>query len=205
MHPALLDCTGQLVAFWLLERGERQFGIFPFEARRVVWYRRPSAPGGRVRCRGRVRVDRPGTTEATFEMVDERGATAAVVEGFQQRFVRFPEAIHRLLFGGAGGVLDDGAPLVAGAGVDAIDAIDALDRSFLTASWGIWARALAHVALSERELDDWYREDSDGDRRVARLLSCMAARDARAPRAQPSAGRWNTNSPTAGVQHKEPG
>ncbi|MGK3984532.1 acyltransferase domain-containing protein [Sorangium sp. So ce136] len=201
MHPALLDCTGQLVAFWLLERGERQFGIFPFEARRVVWYRRPSAPGGRVRCRGRVRLDRPGTTEATFEMVDERGATAAVVEGFQQRFVRFPEAIHRLLFGGgAGGTLDDGAPREAGAG-----GVDALDRSFLTASWGIWARALAHVVLSERELDDWYREDSDVDRRVARLLSCMAARDARAPRAQPSAGRRNTNSPNAGVQHKEPG
>ncbi|XXY50912.1 acyltransferase domain-containing protein [Sorangium sp. So ce269] len=204
MHPALLDCTGQLVAFWLLERGEHQFGIFPFEARRVVWYRRPSAPGGRVRCRGRVRLDRPGTTEATFEMVDERGATAAVVEGFQQRLVRFPEAIHRLLFGGgARGALDDGAPreaLETGAG-----GVDALDRSFLTASWGIWARALAHVVLSERELDDWYREDSDGDRRVARLISFMAARDARAPRAQPSAGRWNTSGPSAGVQHKEPG
>ena len=155
-----------------------------------------------MRCRGRVRLDRQGTTEATFEMVDERGATTAVVEGFQQRFVRFPEAVHRLLFGG-GGALGDGAPR------EAFDAgpggVDALDRSFLTASWGIWARALAHVVLSERELDDWYREDSDGDRRVARLLSCMAARDARAPRAQPSAGRWNTNSPSAGVQQKEQG
>ncbi|WP_437276763.1 acyltransferase domain-containing protein [Sorangium sp. So ce375] len=202
LDPALLDCTGQLVAFWLLERGERQFGVFPFEARRVVWYRRSLPRGGRVRCRGHVRLDPSGTTEATFEMVDGSGAQVARVEGFQQRFVRFPGAIHRLLFGG--GPPESGAPRGAleEAGATA-GAVDALDRSFLSASWGIWARALAHVMLDERELDAWYRLGDDGERRVASLLSRVAAKDARAPRPRLSGGRPIHEHPEHGLEAKE--
>ncbi|WP_437604915.1 acyltransferase domain-containing protein [Sorangium sp. So ce834] len=202
IHPALLDCTGQLVAFWLLERGERHFGVFPFQARRVAWYRRSLTPGGRMRCSGHVRLERSGATYATFEIVDSSGATAAVIEGLEQRFVRFPEAIHRLLFGGA--AAERGAPPEApeAGGTAADRAVDAVDGSFLNASWGIWARALAHVVLPGRELDDWYRHDSDGDRRVASLLSHVAARDARAPRAQPSAEPPNMNDPSSGRQQR---
>ncbi|AUX44418.1 uncharacterized protein SOCE26_058820 [Sorangium cellulosum] len=203
VDPALLDCTGQLVAFWLLERGERRFGVFPFEARRVVWHRRASPPGGRVRCRGHVRLDPSGTTEATFEMVDGSGAPVARVEGLQQRFVRFPETIHHLLFGG--GPPEGGAPRgVLGNGDGRAGGVETTDRSFLHASWGIWARALAHVVLGERELDDWYRL-GDGDRRVDSLLASVAARDTRLRRARRFAGRPVHEDPARGVEAKEPG
>ncbi|MGE0040891.1 MAG: acyltransferase domain-containing protein [Vicinamibacterales bacterium] len=138
--PALVDCAGQLVAFWLLEQEgvDTAFGVFPFQAARLAISRPPLAPGARLKARARVSVA-DGRTRADVRIDTAKGEPVIGLEGFEQRIVRFPPAVARRLFGG------DGAAVPAPGDVE-----------FLEGSWGIWARALAHVALSPDELSGWH-------------------------------------------------
>ena len=148
--PALLDCAGQLVGLWLLERGHRHFGIFPFRLRSFAQHRVTPSAGERVRARATVRWDERGSTDADIDFIDDRGALLYRLAGFEQRYLAFPPSFASLVLGarrghaflsrkdGAGRVLDD------------------LPSGFLEESWGIWSRALAHRFLDREELRQWY-------------------------------------------------
>jgi acyl transferase domain-containing protein len=152
LDPAMFDCAGQLVAFWLLEHEQREpsFGIFPFSAKRIVVAGTPPPVGTRLRCR--CVVTRRGTiTDATcvFETAD--GQLVAAIEGFLQRLIPFPDALARAIFGGES--------------VTATSAIRDIDPEIFSASWGIWERALAHLALAPSDLERWRAVPAlDGER-----------------------------------------
>jgi len=143
VDPAMLDCAGQLVAFWLLEHEERtpSFGIFPFSAKRVVVVCPPPPRGTRIRCRCAVAL-RGAITEATCVFETSDGRLVAAVEGFLQRLMPFPDALARTIFGGEPVT----NPL----------SIREIDPEVFAASWGIWERALAHLALAPPDLARWH-------------------------------------------------
>jgi malonyl CoA-acyl carrier protein transacylase len=152
VDPAMLDCTGQLVAFWLLEYQERTptFGIFPFSARRVAVFAPPPPRGTRLRCRCAVSL-RGAMTEATCVFETRDGQLVAAVEGFLQRLMPFPDALARTIFGGE--------PLTDPS------AIREIDPDLFAASWGIWERALAHLTLAPPDLARWHAMPArDGER-----------------------------------------
>jgi acyl transferase domain-containing protein len=157
LDPAMLDCAGQLVAFWLLEHGQRapSFGIFPFSARRVVVAGPPPPAGTRIRCRCAVTL-RGSITDATCVFENEEGRLVAAIEGFLQRLIPFPDALARAIFGGEP--------------VTGTSAIRDIDPEIFSASWGIWERALAHLTLAPSDLAHWRAVPAQDGERLRWLL-----------------------------------
>ncbi|MFP5378444.1 MAG: polyketide synthase dehydratase domain-containing protein, partial [Vicinamibacteria bacterium] len=156
VDPALLDCAGQLVAFWRLERGAApDFGLFPFRARRILVARPSGAPGTTLRARASI-VERDGVTESTVRLETPAGDLVAAIDGFAQRIVPLTPAVAALIIAGD-------ASAVPGPGDDAL----------LDSSWFIWERAIAHLRLSADDLAHWRTLDAvSGERRrwlLARL------------------------------------
>lgn len=176
LDPALLDCVGQLVGFWLLEGGRQDFGIFPFSMRRLRIFGPAPAPGQRFRARARVLWQEHGATRADVEIAHLDGRTLYLVEGFEQRYVAFPPALARALFGAAEAGRDRFVSGPEPANGDlAARSLEGIPHPFLADSWGIWGRALAHRTLSSTELDEWYDRNSCS---VPWLLSRLVAKEA---------------------------
>ena len=161
VDPAMLDCAGQLVAFWILEHEGHPptFGVFPFQARRVVVHARPPAPGSPATARAWI-VRQPGMTTADVAFTAADGSPIVTVQGFMQRLVEFPEWFARRVFAG------DPSAMPAASSAD--------DRAMLETSWGIWARALAHLSMGPAELAAWYRAPA-GSARIDRLFAQLEA------------------------------
>ena len=171
LDPALLDCAGQLVAFWLLEYGESDFGIFPLRAQSVSLYRLPP-PGMHVRCRGNIQFLAGESTVASFEFSDPEDNLIAKVEGLQQKLIRFPAGLNAALTRSPETVFLSKISDPFGA-----TAMDLDEWALLNAHGGIWARALAHLILDEREFQEWNRF-AGSSRRVPWLLQRLVAKDA---------------------------
>jgi hypothetical protein len=156
--PALLDCAGQLVAFWLLEAQGREpsFGVFPFRLQRLQIARAPLPPGSRVHAAARI-TEREGLTRAEVTFTTEDGRVLMSVEGLEQRVVMFPPACNRRLIAG-----------------DPTVVIHDDEAEFLASSFGIWERTLAHLALSTADRAAWAAFDGPPDQRVRWLIDTLA-------------------------------
>jgi malonyl CoA-acyl carrier protein transacylase len=176
LDPALLDCAGQLVAFWLLEHGKREpsFGIFPFAVRRVILHHRPLPPGQHVRCRGAITSHSEIKTEASFVFVASDGRVIATIEGLEQRLIDFPHALARWIFGGEAAEFSQPADSTL---QRVVRRIAVSDWALLTESWGIWQRALAHLLLSEEELAAWLKLSQSADLRLMWLLERIVVKE----------------------------
>ncbi len=158
LDPALLDCAGQLVAFWLLEQQRRPpvFGVFPFRLAGVSIALPPRPPGSVIYARARV-TEQGGTTTADVSFVTGDGAFLMGVTGLEQRILPFPDAMARRLIQSETNV----APSQA-------------DAEFLASSWHIWERTLAHLALSARQRAEWRGLGGPSPERVQWLIRTLA-------------------------------
>lgn len=174
--PALLDCAGQLMAFWLLEQDRRDpsFGIFPFAARRITLYRAPLPPGHRLRCRGHITQNTPAITESTFVFLTCDDRPVATIEGLQQILIALPQTLARCIFGGETPAFSCPAQAQPS---EVVRRIDVGDWAFLTENGGIWERALAHLILSETERAIWLRSPLPSDQRLHGLLTQLVAKE----------------------------
>lgn len=159
LDPALVDCAGQLVAFWLLEQGGRAptFGIFPVSARRYFQPRPAPPPGAELRCRCRVTLAAGGLTTAdvvffTGDALRRTDQVVAVLEGFVQRLIEFPPALAACLFGGAAVAFSQPRPAPPG---QAARQIDTADWTILQGGQGVWARLMAQQMLTPGERRAW--------------------------------------------------
>jgi malonyl CoA-acyl carrier protein transacylase len=144
--PALLDCAGQLVALWLLESTGEVVGAFPFAAGELNILAPAPAPGTRLLCRASIRRVTFATTEADVDFLFLDGTIHASLRGLQQRLVQFPSGFGDLLFGE--GPLASSPSLAMAATAEG--------QQFLARDGAIWARALAHAALSRQAWRDWW-------------------------------------------------
>ena len=154
VDPAMLDCAGQLVAFWMLEQERRKtaFGIFPFLARRIVVHAPPAAAGSIVECRARISRQSLATNADVVFASD--GRPLVTIHGFLQHVVEFPDWFARRVFEGNPSALPASLPVE--------------NQALFQAMQGIWARALAHLTLGPEQLDAWYAEPEAA--RVERLF-----------------------------------
>jgi len=154
LDPALLDCAGQLVAFWLLEYGARPptFGIFPVGARRVIRHQQTPAPGTLLCCRCRVTLGFGGITSAAVGFFTADNQVVASIEGFTQRLIEFPPALAGVLFGKQSVAFS--AALACAPG-QVKRQIDSQAWSILEEGQSIWGRVLAQRVLNPRERAVW--------------------------------------------------
>jgi acyl transferase domain-containing protein len=176
LDPALLDCAGQLVGLWLLERGRRDFGIFPFRLRTFEQRRATPPAGSRVRARAVISWDDRGATNADIDFIDEQGAVLYRLQGFEQRYLAFPPRFASFVLGGKRprGFLSHNAN-----GDDGQRVLDDFPAGFLEDNWGIWSRALAHLFLDRDELRQWYslpHREQAGDWLLIRVIAKEAVR-----------------------------
>lgn len=173
LDPALLDGVAQLVGFWLLASGRRDFGIFPFQLAALRLDHSLPAEGSEVSCHGRVHWDARGATVADFALHLPGGASLCRVEGLEQRYLELPPTVTRRL-------VAIGEPPLLSVAVEAEAGVVArqlaLAPDWLAGSWGVWSRAIAHLVLDAGELAAWYA--SPGARDIAWLCSAVAAKEA---------------------------
>ncbi|MDP1572352.1 MAG: polyketide synthase dehydratase domain-containing protein, partial [Vicinamibacterales bacterium] len=156
--PAVLDCAGQLVAFWRLEQGwPPTFGVFPFRARRVLVAQPPPPPGTILRARAAI-SEGQGATRATVRFEGPDGALVLAVEDLEQRIVPLTPAVARLIIAG-----------------DPAAVLGAEDEEVLEASWFIFERAVAHLRLAPGDLARWRALDTRGGARRRWLLARLQA------------------------------
>jgi acyl transferase domain-containing protein len=142
--PALLDCAGQMVAFWLLEQQglARTIGAFPYAAERVVLHAPPPPIGSTVTCRVSVALRGDSFTRADA-VFTAQGHPLATIIGLEQRVMRFPPVIAACLFGRGTADRPDRVGDVAG---------------WFEGQGGIWARVLAHALLDDTAFAVWQRD-----------------------------------------------
>jgi malonyl CoA-acyl carrier protein transacylase/phosphopantetheinyl transferase len=175
--PALLlDCIGQLAAFWLVEHSYEYFGLFPYQISSFEQYAAPPASGAVFRCRGVIRIQEH-LIEGDFTFFDTEGQIWAQITRAQFKYVPFPRKyLDTLYWSGPETFLSDRHQEHPVGWT--CRRIDDIPREFLEASWGIWKRALAHMILNANERAFWYNLPERGPRRTQWLLGRAAAKDA---------------------------
>jgi hypothetical protein len=163
---ALLDVVSQVVGAWLVHRGARQFGVFPYEWERLEQFAAPPAPGTTTRIAARLRLS-AGVAMADVEVLLPDGSVLCRATGLRGRVFEMPEPFHSYVFHhtsasrlseGTGG----SRMLVAPGAV-------------LTEGQRIWLRVLARMTLTAREAREW---DALGDSEsTGWLLDRIAAKE----------------------------
>jgi len=145
VDPALLDCAGQLVAYWMLENGRKDFGVFPvsMEAFESVAIR--PRGGQRMTVQGEVSIGSFGLTSANFEFSLPTVGVVWRVVNFRQTIMAFPGGIRPWMFGKQPSRFEFGAA--------SVQEFRAEWATFLESGQGIWSRVLAHGMLPARELE----------------------------------------------------
>ncbi len=176
LEPLLLDCAGQLVAYWLVERSERHsFGVFPFAMERITIFARV-APETQVLCRGALRIEN-GIVHTRYEFITPDEQTIMLVEGGRKRLFDCPPGfIERINFPQLEARIS--VPVETQAPGLLIRMVNVLSKTFLESSWGIWQRVLAHVYLDEAERERYYAFPAGSPRRISYLLGRIAAKEA---------------------------
>jgi malonyl CoA-acyl carrier protein transacylase len=172
LPAALLDAAGQLVAYWLMEQGRKHFGLFPVQLARYEQFGPPPVSGEKVILRGQTRHFGQMTT-TNVDILDESGTTIIHLEGLKMRLYDFPEPYFRCVFGS-----EPGARLSEIAEVPQCEPsrrIKLESGPFWNEGQGIWARALASLALTKRERQVWYCMKPD--ERLAWLLRQVVAKE----------------------------
>lgn len=176
---ALLDSTGQLAGYWLVEQGVRDFGIFPFRAARYSQFGDPPRPGARCRTQCNIRQNGHIVT-CSFDFLGDGGRVFARVEDMELRFYDNPWVRRFFVAHDPDDMFTVAGEAVAPDGNAAAICrkIDTLPGEFLHQSWNIWSRALAHLILNSRELGNWYRLPDRGAPATRILLERLVAKDA---------------------------
>ena len=132
----LLDCTGQLMAFWLTEMGHRNFTVFPFHLGHYEQYRKFPIAGSTVICTAEITF-KSSIAKANIEIEDQYGNIICRMIEFNLRMY-----IHNLI-----------PPIIMNNLEN--NTLDELDYKFLTDTGGIWKQILAKIKLSQEEYDTW--------------------------------------------------
>lgn len=154
LNPALLDCAGQLVAFWLLEQGGRAptFGIFPVGAARVIRHRPIAQPQAQLTCRARITLDPGGITTADIGFFTADNQIVVSIEHFTQRLIEFAPALAGHLFGRSTAPFSEAVICAPG---ESGRQIAGAAWSVLSDGQGLWGRIVAALVLAPEEYRAW--------------------------------------------------
>jgi malonyl CoA-acyl carrier protein transacylase len=133
----LLDCSGQLAAYWLMSHNIKDFAVFPFSLRSYKQFAPFPSEGNTLRCD--VKISRmQSIVEATYSYYDNENKLLAKMEGFKLMLYQHP-LIPAIL-------MNTLQP-------EQIEHI--LNSEFLLEAGGIWGRTLAVTILETNDYENW--------------------------------------------------
>jgi malonyl CoA-acyl carrier protein transacylase/4'-phosphopantetheinyl transferase EntD len=181
--PLLLDCAGQMVAYWTgehLQGGPYVFFPFHLASLQLFEGRRPA--GETVECRVRAQLLGRWQVQADIELVSMHGQVLARLQGWEDRCFEIPSDLYHLRVSPITTYVSNPWPEAAGSLLDPdafhICRLESLSADFLTANGQIWLRVLAALTLSREERALWKSLKGPGLRRVEWLLGRACAKDA---------------------------
>jgi malonyl CoA-acyl carrier protein transacylase len=134
---ALLDCSGQLAAYWLMSHNTRDFAVFPFSMKSYRQFALFPAEGSALKCD--VKISRmQSIVEAQFCYYDNENKLLAQIEGFKLMLYQ-----HPLI------------PAILMNTLQQEQTEQLLTPEFLLEAGGIWGRALAAIILDKKEYENW--------------------------------------------------
>jgi hypothetical protein len=173
MTPAaLLDATGQLVGYWLMERQLPSF-VLPFRLARYEQFLSPPQPGTTVRLRSHISL-RNEIATANIDITTDHNTMLAQLTGLQMKLYVLPDRyMHYIFHHTHGSRLSEKADQ----SLHYIykRRIDAGTHSFLSHGHSIWGRLLARMVLSDEEKQTWRRLDAH--LQIPALLSTVVAKE----------------------------
>ncbi|OXG09103.1 malonyl CoA-acyl carrier protein transacylase [Flavobacterium araucananum] len=133
----LLDCSGQLAAYWLMSHEVKDFAVFPFSMKSYKQFASFPSEGNTLKCD--VTLCRLQTVvEATFSYYDNDNKLLAQLEGFKMMLYQ-----HPLI------------PAILMNTLQPEQTETLLTPEFLAEAGGIWGRALAAIALDTTAYKKW--------------------------------------------------
>ncbi len=157
--PVLLDQPGQVVGFWMAERFERGYVVFPFQLDELTLYGAPEELPRDLECRARIRLLGEELVDSDLDVVARaEGRVVARFAGWKDRRFDVPRSFLRFLHDPRAHSLTSERPeAVGGNGHQPTNRIpqDAFPKNFFTAHGAVWRKALAHLILGPREREEW--------------------------------------------------
>jgi len=174
---AILDASGQMVAYWLVEQGETHFGSFPFYVASFELYDHPRlAEGQKIKCAASFEKNND-ILIGDYQFYDQDKVLFSI-EGLHSKYYDFPkEFLNCLYWEGRGSYLSQPLSIDTNLPVQ-LRRIADIPNGFLDQGGAIWLRALAHIMLSKEEKDTWYALSDKGTRRKEWLLGRVVAKEA---------------------------
>jgi hypothetical protein len=170
---ALLDATGQLVGYWLMERQLPWF-VLPIQLCRYEQFLPAPQSGTPVLLRSQISLA-GGIAIADIEITRQDGAMLARIEGLKMKLYSLPDRYARYVF--------NYEPALRLSEVVALTdrnclsrEIDLSSHEFLNDGQSIWARLLARLLLSDEERMTWRRLPAA--LRLESLLGKITAKEA---------------------------
>jgi malonyl CoA-acyl carrier protein transacylase len=177
LDPALLDCAGQLVAFWMLEYlgNAPDFGVFPYSVSEVRSFGPPAKRDDGVRIEAVMEQTGSHLTRADFLFRTATGRLLASLRGFSQRRIEMAPALADWVLRG------NAVPFstASGGGSKTIRRrLRISDWTGLLDNGGIWQRAVASLALNREEHNTWRSLSGRPLQQLEKLLSYLLVKEA---------------------------
>lgn len=132
----MLDGTGQLMAYWMLEQHEKSYAIFPFEIEEFIQYNAFPKPGTVVYCQAKIKRNTAVIT-GNFEFFMKDGTPLASMKNFKLRIFKHPLV----------------APLLMNR--LSKESIQKLNSAFLNEGGHIWTKILGKLTYTNQEYNAW--------------------------------------------------
>lgn len=173
---AILDASGQMVAYWLVEQGETHFGTFPFYVASFELYAPPQLQEGqKISCSAQFEKSNDIIT-GDYQFYSNNQVLFSI-QGLHSKYYDFPvKFLNCLYWEGTNSYLSTPILLQSDLSVQARRITD-LPNGFLDQGGEVWLRALAHMMLSSNEKDTWYAFPEKGNRRKEWLLGRVVAKE----------------------------
>jgi len=179
--PVLLDQPGQVVGFWMAERQEKAYVVFPFHLEALHFYGPNPAAGERFGCRARIEVIGE-QVRSDLDVVQADGRLRVRFEGWKDRRFDLPKSFLDFLQAPKDVMLSEAWPLGANGEQERVRLhrlrLQGFPPGFFSAHGAIWQRVLAGLILGRRERDSWRELRAPEARRIEWLLGRLVAKDA---------------------------
>ncbi|GAB4162329.1 MAG: hypothetical protein Fur0021_36470 [Candidatus Promineifilaceae bacterium] len=179
--PAILDAAGQVVGLWTMENLTEGFIIFPYRLGEIRFYRPPIRYPEQATFRAYVNLTEDGRTYSDIDIIDPQGNMWMQLLSWEdKRFYGLTWHFYRFELNPPAAMLSlPWEAAQAGLGTDAAAVrIPEFPEGFFDASFGLWGKVLAYLALNRRERATWRSMEGPPKRRIEWLLGRTAAKDA---------------------------
>ncbi|HEX5552293.1 MAG TPA: acyltransferase domain-containing protein [Chitinophagaceae bacterium] len=176
MTPAqLLDVPGHAVAYWLVEGGDKFFGVYPVSIASIRFYGKPKEPFSKLT--GRAKSKKDGVFfDVDFEALDQDETVCMKISGFKLIYYRMEQSFLRSHYWTGPNTFYCNELSISNPDIIGFEA-NKLTQRGMEQSNSIWTRTLVHMYCNSKEKNAWNLLPANEKRKTEWLLGRIAAKE----------------------------